>query len=100
MKSGLLWFDNSPKTLTEKIESAAKRYREKFGQSPDTCFVNPRDFDTQTPAQHQGVTIGTKATVMPNHLWLGVSGDVIIAAAQTAPVIVADQAQESKASAA
>ncbi len=83
MKSGLLWYDNSPKPLTEKIEGAAKRYREKFGRNPDTCFVNPLHVDAQTPASvpalsgdaggvEAQIAIGTKATIMPNHLWLGV----------------------------
>ena len=41
MQVGLLWFDNDPhRGLAGKIEDAARRYREKYGRPPDTCYVN------------------------------------------------------------
>jgi len=74
MKSGLLWFDNSAKPIAAKIEDAAKRYREKFGTTPDTCFINPRDLESAIKAKPNiKIHIATKATIMPNHIWLGVS---------------------------
>ncbi len=80
MKSGLLWFDGSQKPITSKIEDAARRYQEKFGRLPDTCFVNPRDFDNDTRGklawqdkQNLKINIASKATIMPNHIWLGIS---------------------------
>lgn len=72
MKSGLLWFDNSKKPMTAKIEDAAKRYKEKFGTAPDTCFVNPRDLESETKT-HLKIHVTSKTTIMPNHIWLGVS---------------------------
>ncbi len=72
MKSGLLWFDNSKKPITAKIEDAAKRYKEKFGIIPDTCFVNPRDLESETKPSLK-IRVDSKATIMPNHIWLGVS---------------------------
>jgi len=42
MHSGMLWFDNDPKTaLTTKIEKAAGYYRQKYGRNPDLCLVHP-----------------------------------------------------------
>lgn len=93
MRSGLLWYDNSAKSLTEKIQGAAKRYNQKFGVMPDTCFVNPSDVNENTPASMNAlsgaagaveaqIAIGTKATIMPNHLWLGVSNPVAVPLAQ------------------
>lgn len=39
---GLLWFDDDPKRgLKQKVERAARRYREKFGRDPAVCFVHP-----------------------------------------------------------
>lgn len=74
MKSGLLWFDNSKKPIADKIEAAAKRYREKFGIAPDTCFVNPRDLESNTNAKPAiKINVATKTTIMPNHIWLGIS---------------------------
>jgi len=38
MRVGWLWFDNDPgRTVEEKVRRAVQRYREKFGQAPDTC---------------------------------------------------------------
>lgn len=74
MKSGLLWFDGSQKPIASKIEEAARRYKEKFGILPDTCFVNPRDLETETRAKpNLKINIASKATIMPNHIWLGIS---------------------------
>lgn len=72
MWSGLLWFDNTKgKPLAEKIEDAAARYEHKFGFKPDTCFVNPQDLLCVVAVE--GIQIKTKTTIMPNHVWLGVS---------------------------
>ena len=71
MTSGLLWYDNSKKPLAAKIESAAKRYREKFGVNPNRCFVNPAEPDLTAP-NALNIQVATKTTVMPNHIWLGV----------------------------
>jgi len=71
MKSGLLWYDASTKDITAKIMQAALRYQQKFGIQPDTCFVNPND--APPVVQVQGIQIKSKATIMPNHIWLGVS---------------------------
>lgn len=74
MKSGLLWYDNSSRSIAAKIQDAARRYREKFGISPDTCFVNPRDFENQLKAKPDlKIHIAAKTTIMPNHIWLGIS---------------------------
>lgn len=75
MKSGLLWYDNSKtKSIAAKIEDAARRYQEKFGTTPDTCFVNPSDLDSQAKTKpNLKIHIATKATIMPNHIWLGIS---------------------------
>jgi len=77
MTSGLLWYD-SKSPLAQTIAHAAKRYREKFGYAPDTCFINA-DTPPETLAalramfEPQGLDIKTKNTIMPKHVWLGVS---------------------------
>jgi hypothetical protein len=74
MKSGLLWYDNAKKPIWDKIEDAAKRYKDKFGIPPDTCFVNPHDLDHETkPRPGIKIQVASKSTIMPNHIWLGVS---------------------------
>lgn len=77
MNFGLLWYDNK-NPLAQTIANAAKRYREKYGYAPDTCFINA-DTSSDTLAAlratfaAQGIEIKTKKTIIPNHVWLGVS---------------------------
>ncbi|MGE5140029.1 MAG: hypothetical protein ACM3JD_11245 [Rudaea sp.] len=72
MKSGLLWYDASASPIDRKIADAVKRYKEKFGVAPNTCFVNDKDFkpDATMPPQ---LRIAAKHTILPNHVWVGVS---------------------------
>jgi hypothetical protein len=72
MKSGLLWFDNSPaKSITEKIADAARRYQEKFGIPPNRCFVNPNELgDVKSVGD---IVVASKQTILANHVWLGVA---------------------------
>ncbi|HLF27197.1 MAG TPA: hypothetical protein VJG32_12750 [Anaerolineae bacterium] len=45
MREGLLWFDDDPRRrIDEKVQQAAARYRQKFGVTPDVCYVNPRQW--------------------------------------------------------
>ncbi len=96
MKSGLLWYDADPKKPIEaKIAEAAQRYYEKFGVRPNTCFVNPsalpqgealptkveaaangkaaRPSPGRTVAAASALRVTAKATILPNHIWLGIS---------------------------
>lgn len=41
--TGLLWFDKSTRSVTDKISDAADRYRAKFGHAPTVCYVNEAD---------------------------------------------------------
>jgi hypothetical protein len=73
MKSGLLWYDNDPKRGTnEKIERAAQRYREKFGRTPDTCYVNPAMLAQMQSSVGQLQVLG-KANILPHHFLIGVA---------------------------
>ena len=72
METGLLWFDDNPKvSFANKVEKAARRYRERFGRSPDVCYVHPRTFArvTTMPTDVQVITL---STVRPDHFWVGV----------------------------
>ena len=41
MDFGLLWHDgDAARPLEEKIGRAARRYREKYGREPNTCYVH------------------------------------------------------------
>jgi len=76
----MLWFDDDPRRgLEEKIARAVAHYKEKYGQMPSLCFVNPGAL-AGAPDTAAGVQIKASRTVLPNHFWVGV-GD---AASRTA----------------
>ena len=76
MKVGMLWFDNDPKkTLKAKVIEAADYYRNKYGQVPTTCMVNPHELgdDAQTRDEIKvgRVSVQAMRAVAPGHLWIG-----------------------------
>lgn len=86
MKTGMLWFDDDPKrTLEEKVERAAVRFREKYGITPDLCYANPHtvpDAERTVALKHSQSRGGTTKilmkqarSILPNHFWLGVASD-------------------------
>jgi hypothetical protein len=73
MDIGMLWFDNDPKVgLEVKIERAVNYYRDKYGQSPNICFVHPTMING-SPNRMNSVDIKANKSVRPNHFWLGVN---------------------------
>lgn len=68
VKLGWLWFDNDPKTsLEQKIDAAAGRFRQKFGQAPRQCFVNQRELPADGVRCGQ-LTVAGARNVLPGHL--------------------------------
>jgi hypothetical protein len=94
MNTGMLWFDNDPKTaLTAKIERAVDYYRHKYGRDPNLCLIHPSvlpaDGKMEDPASDggagekpatgkpalssvEGVTVRPYRPVLPGHLWIGI----------------------------
>jgi hypothetical protein len=71
MKIGMLWFDNDPKkALSNKLELAAKYYRDKYDSVPDLCFVNP-DMLTNDGVIISGMEMRTSKTMLINYFWIG-----------------------------
>lgn len=71
MKTGMLWFDNDPKTeLSDKVQRAAAYYQNKYGRRPDLCFVHP-SMVKEKVQQAQGIEIRITRQVLPYHLWMG-----------------------------
>lgn len=72
MKTGMLWFDNDPKTkLAEKIAGAARYYQQKYGARPNLCFVHPSMAEPGVESAG-GVQVRATRQIRPNHLWIGV----------------------------
>lgn len=70
MQTGMLWFDNDPKTaLTAKIERAASYYQKKYGHTPDLCLVHPSMVGQEIVAGR--IVVRPYRPVLPGHFWLG-----------------------------
>jgi len=86
MNVGMLWFDNDAKAdLFVKIERAASYYQDKYGKSPNVCYVHPSMTGTVAapkedtkeeaePIRAGAIEVRTTRSVLPNHLWIGVNG--------------------------
>jgi hypothetical protein len=82
MNVGMLWFDNDAKAdLFAKIERAASYYQDKYGKSPNICYVHPSMTHTVAapkenaePIRAGAIEVRTTKSVLPNHLWIGVNG--------------------------
>lgn len=73
MNSGMLWFDNNPKTaLTAKIKQAADYYRQKYGTAPNLCFVHPSML-TGKATEEDNIVVRAYRPVLPGHLWIGLA---------------------------
>lgn len=83
MNSGMLWFDNDPKTeLMIKVQRAAAYYQSKYGRTPTLCFVHPSMLAAviQTDVGNKAIKLGqveirSNKAVLPNHFWIGVNGN-------------------------
>ncbi|HLB64036.1 MAG TPA: hypothetical protein VJJ46_04290 [Anaerolineales bacterium] len=71
MEIGMLWFDDSARTLPEKVKRAAAYYAEKYGRTPTLCLVNPAGLNG-SEGDLGGVQVRAARSVMPHHLWIGV----------------------------
>jgi hypothetical protein len=71
METGMLWFDNDPKTtLEQKIKKALDYYNNKFGNKPNVCLVHPGMLDKEKEVE--GLKVRAYQPVMPGHFWIGV----------------------------
>ena len=73
MHTGLLWFDNDPRTtLSVKIQKALEYYNKQFGRKPDLCLVHPSMMDANQNQLELGkLVVRPYRPVMPGHFWIG-----------------------------
>jgi hypothetical protein len=73
MDIGMLWFDDSPRTIDEKIKRAVDFYVEKYGRTPTLCMVNP------ATAKEDGLVAGVQVrparSVLPHHFMVGIEDE-------------------------
>ncbi len=71
MGTGLLWYDNGAQDLAAKVGRAVQRYRERFGQDPNVCYVHPATLP-EGERQVAGLLVRPSARILLHHLWVGV----------------------------
>ena len=77
MNTGMLWYDNDPKTsLDLKIDRATDYYKRKYGLTPDLCLVHPSmlaaaQSGTLTGKQGSRLAVRANRIILPGHLWIG-----------------------------
>ena len=72
MSFHLLWYDSSKRTLDEKIERAAVRYRERFGHEPNRATLPA---GTEHPRQVGDIVIDTAPNCLAGHIQIYRNGD-------------------------
>lgn len=71
MQVGMLWLDDDKKRpFDEKVRRAVDYYRDKYGRSPELCFVNQAMLPNEKKVGK--VKVKTANHVRLNHFWLGV----------------------------
>ncbi len=82
MNTGMLWFDNNPKTdLTTKIHKAADYYQKKYGIKPDLCFLNPITLKDKA-INAKEIQVEPSKQILPNHIWIGIRESIESISAQ------------------
>ncbi|MBN1877947.1 MAG: hypothetical protein JXA33_27245 [Anaerolineae bacterium] len=70
MDIGLLWYDSGASDLSRKLAQAAARYKARFGESPNVCYVNPAQLP-EGERQVDGIRVRTSQRILRHHFWLG-----------------------------
>jgi hypothetical protein len=74
MEVGMLWFDDSPLSIDDKIGRAVAFYTEKYGRAPTLCLINPETLNGGEGTK-AGVIVRSARSVMKDHYWIGVSDE-------------------------
>lgn len=75
MNTGMLWFDNDPKTsLAAKVIRAVEYYTGKYGRVPNLCLIHPTALESPQIQKKDlgGVVVRPYRSVRPGHLWIGI----------------------------
>lgn len=82
MKVGMLWYDDSEKSLQKIVQEAVKHYFAKYSRQPTMCHIHPKDagnhfVDPENKSVElpeivtNGTTIRQDNTVLRHHYWIG-----------------------------
>ena len=71
MEIGMLWFDEGPGSVKEKVARAAEFYAAKYGEKPTVCLLHP-DTLGSLEGRVGGIQLLAQRSILPNHFWIGV----------------------------
>ena len=72
MKQGLLWYDGDPRhDLAQIVAAAARRHEEKYGTTPNLCYVHSSAMDAKEQTLGD-VRLVTSRSSLRHHFWIGV----------------------------
>ncbi len=71
MKIGMLWFHKPANT--DALNEAVEYYAQKYGERPNTVFVNPKDVGTIS--EIAGLQVRQSRSILPFHFWIGVDAE-------------------------
>jgi len=68
MAQGILFYDDSNKSLQQKVDFAANRYQQRTGHRPTVCYVNEADVNGSQLTEIDGVRLVIAKTCLRHHL--------------------------------
>lgn len=71
MEIGMLWFDEGPGSVKEKVSRAAEFYAAKYGEKPTVCMIHPDTLGSRE-GRVGGIQLLAERSILPNHFWIGV----------------------------
>ncbi|MDW8325222.1 MAG: hypothetical protein RMK99_01545 [Anaerolineales bacterium] len=73
----MLWSDDDARrSLAEKVARAAEYFRNKYGEQPTVCYVHPSLLPSGGETAVAGLRLLPSKSVLVNHFWLGVNGEI------------------------
>ena len=72
MDTGMLWFDDGPQVLKDKVARAVSFYATKYGRSPTVCLVHPVTTGGAEVGAISGVVLRETHAILPNHFLVGI----------------------------
>ncbi len=72
MDTGMLWFDDGPQGLKDKVARAVSFYATKYGRSPTVCLVHPATRAGADLPSLEGVLLRETSSILPNHFLVGI----------------------------
>jgi hypothetical protein len=68
----MLWFDDGPQGLKDKVARAVSFYATKYGRSPTVCLVHPATRAGAEMPSVDGVLLRETRSILPNHFLVGI----------------------------